>query len=482
MKPYFDNLSERIIEQLNQAEHQILVAVAWITETKIIDALAEKARQGIKVEILISAKTFDEKHKEKQDSYTQYLFLSNCLVYKIGVDADFAPLMHHKFCVIDNHILITGSYNWTVKASSNDEDIIINDDFEFAQHYIDRFIELKQKLSTERLWFNRLSYSWQQIFKKVIGIDHEPSENELNKIKSLTELDISAAPKTMRDKWEIDFFNELIQDNENLDDLNEDIYRRIAHIEFEAVKDLEPISFLKKLRILNCSGTDIQSLVPVSKLKLLEDLDISMIEETLLDFAPLKSLTGLKRIHLGCTKINNWEFISYLKNLEEIHFSAACIMKNVSITTLMPLKKLIKLKYLDINGLQVDSLEPLTELVELESLYADYTLVNDLSPLYNLERLREVYVPDTTVSKKNLKALEENNPSYYLHKRKRDEENKKSSEEFDRMHQEMLASIGMTEDEYDKMIEEKTKQAMDRIEKNGFGNDTKFDDIIETPF
>ena len=38
------------------------------------------------------------------------------------------PLMHHKFCVIDAKTVITGSYNWSKKARSNDENITIMTD------------------------------------------------------------------------------------------------------------------------------------------------------------------------------------------------------------------------------------------------------------------------------------------------------------------------------------------------------------------
>ena len=33
--------------------------------------------------------------------------------------------MHHKFCIIDDSILINGSYNWTNRAKNNLENILI---------------------------------------------------------------------------------------------------------------------------------------------------------------------------------------------------------------------------------------------------------------------------------------------------------------------------------------------------------------------
>jgi phosphatidylserine/phosphatidylglycerophosphate/cardiolipin synthase-like enzyme len=33
--------------------------------------------------------------------------------------------MHHKFCIIDGYVVITGSYNWSYNAENNDENILI---------------------------------------------------------------------------------------------------------------------------------------------------------------------------------------------------------------------------------------------------------------------------------------------------------------------------------------------------------------------
>jgi hypothetical protein len=50
--------------------------------------------------------------------------------------------MHHKFCVIDHRIVITGSYNWTNNAEKNDENIVIVEDYTLALEYADAFLAL----------------------------------------------------------------------------------------------------------------------------------------------------------------------------------------------------------------------------------------------------------------------------------------------------------------------------------------------------
>jgi len=51
--------------------------------------------------------------------------------------------MHDKFCVIDNQIVITGSYNWSNNAEfKNDENVTIENDPDQATRYSEEFRRL----------------------------------------------------------------------------------------------------------------------------------------------------------------------------------------------------------------------------------------------------------------------------------------------------------------------------------------------------
>ncbi|XP_021179773.1 mitochondrial cardiolipin hydrolase isoform X1 [Fundulus heteroclitus] len=51
--------------------------------------------------------------------------------------------MHHKFAVVDGRLLITGSLNWTLQAvQSNRENILITDEAELVQPFIEEFHRL----------------------------------------------------------------------------------------------------------------------------------------------------------------------------------------------------------------------------------------------------------------------------------------------------------------------------------------------------
>lgn len=61
-------------------------------------------------------------------------------------------IMHNKFAVIDNKIVITGSYNWTASAGErNDENLLVIDDKNIIEKYQNQFSNLwNNKYSLER--------------------------------------------------------------------------------------------------------------------------------------------------------------------------------------------------------------------------------------------------------------------------------------------------------------------------------------------
>ncbi|WMJ75364.1 phospholipase D-like domain-containing protein [Cytophagaceae bacterium ABcell3] len=405
MIPYFENIDERLVEQLNLATDNIKVAVAWISDPKLIKTLAFKAMQGVKVEIIVSAKPFSENFKRNQDLAFRVLFMNKCKIYKIGSSYnDFSPLMHNKFCIIDNNVIITGSYNWTVKAPKNQENIIIIKDSKVAKQYVDKFEEIKQGVHQNILWFNELDIRWQERIKEILSLSSEPTDKEIEGLLRLSEIDISDAPFSMREMWVEDRLDNLIGKGEiSNNDIN--FYKSIFLDEVRSISDLSPLSYFKELKALNCSGTDVKSLKPISNLIKLEKLDIGGIECIELDFEHLKELTNLKSLSCGHLKIKNFEAIRFLKNLEEICFSYGVITKNDDIQSLEPLRNLKKLKILDISGLQVSNIEPLSDLIDLEIFRAEYTNVKDLSILFRLPKLKIVDVFTAPVDEHELNKL-----------------------------------------------------------------------------
>lgn len=134
----FDNIEQRILTEIKEAHYSIFVSVAWFTNKKLFNALLEKAKNNCYVSIIIQ---LDEINSQSGIDYDQIKTgRSEC--FKISKDAE---LLHDKFCVIDFQKVITGSYNWTYKASHNSENILILNDPSVATQYISRFEQQKSK-------------------------------------------------------------------------------------------------------------------------------------------------------------------------------------------------------------------------------------------------------------------------------------------------------------------------------------------------
>ena len=134
----FENIEQCILKEIEDAHYAIFVSVAWFTNKKLFNALLEKAKNNCYVSIIIQ---LDEINSQCGIDYSQIqVGRSEC--FQISKDAE---LLHDKFCVIDFKKVITGSYNWTYKASQNSENILILNDPSVASQYISRFEQQKAK-------------------------------------------------------------------------------------------------------------------------------------------------------------------------------------------------------------------------------------------------------------------------------------------------------------------------------------------------
>jgi uncharacterized protein (TIGR02145 family) len=109
----FDNIAKRIEEQINLAEDKIFIAVAWFTNKNLFQALCKKASEGVKVKLVISD---NEINRNSTINHSDI---------QIGKSKLYWIETHNKFCIIDDYVVITGSYNWSYKAENNIENIII---------------------------------------------------------------------------------------------------------------------------------------------------------------------------------------------------------------------------------------------------------------------------------------------------------------------------------------------------------------------
>lgn len=138
----FENIEQRIIQEIEAAHYAIFVSVAWFTNKRLFNALLEKAKSNCYVSIIVQ---LDDINSQSGINYDEIKTgRSEC--FFISKEAE---LIHDKFCVIDFKKVITGSYNWTYKASQNSENVIILSDPSVAAQYITRFEQQKAKFEVE---------------------------------------------------------------------------------------------------------------------------------------------------------------------------------------------------------------------------------------------------------------------------------------------------------------------------------------------
>ena len=138
-----DNPQKEIIKNINQAEAFINIAMYIFTDREIAIPLVKARERGAKVRLYLDKDQVDYKYSQ-----------SRFLVQK-GIKTRISSnnyIMHHKFAIIDNRILLTGSYNWTFSANNrNDENIMVIDDPRTIKIFQNQFVNLwTNKYSLER--------------------------------------------------------------------------------------------------------------------------------------------------------------------------------------------------------------------------------------------------------------------------------------------------------------------------------------------
>jgi phosphatidylserine/phosphatidylglycerophosphate/cardiolipin synthase-like enzyme len=115
--PFFSDIRQEIIKSLDEATEEILVAVYWFTNHDLFNKLCDKVREGKKVELIIHNDFINNRNAGLD--FQAFIDIGGHFFFS---DAD--NPMHNKFCVIDNKILINGSYNWTYFAENKNSENI----------------------------------------------------------------------------------------------------------------------------------------------------------------------------------------------------------------------------------------------------------------------------------------------------------------------------------------------------------------------
>lgn len=135
--------NEEILKQvqnyLTLAQRNVKIAVSWFTNYTLFKQVKEIAKSGIKVQLITN---------NDLTNNGGYCLDFNELI-NAGIEislVEYPHLVHHKFCIIDDVIVLNGSYNWTRFSAKNYENImVISGDGAVVRQFTDEFEEILSK-------------------------------------------------------------------------------------------------------------------------------------------------------------------------------------------------------------------------------------------------------------------------------------------------------------------------------------------------
>jgi phosphatidylserine/phosphatidylglycerophosphate/cardiolipin synthase-like enzyme len=130
-----DGVAEHISEILTDAEESIYFMAFSFTTDDFGEAIREQAENGLTVAGVM------EEQQVKSNIGTEYDFFKQAEL-DVFMDGNEGQ-MHHKTMIVDENIVITGSYNFSRSAEiRNDENVIIIHNEKIADYYMQEFLRV----------------------------------------------------------------------------------------------------------------------------------------------------------------------------------------------------------------------------------------------------------------------------------------------------------------------------------------------------
>lgn len=134
-----EEILKQVQNNLTLAKQNVKIAVSWFTNYTLFKQVKEIAKSGIKVQLITN---------NDLTNNGGYCLDFNELI-NVGVEislVEYPHLVHHKFCIIDDVIVLNGSYNWTRFSAKNYENImVISGDGAVVRQFTDEFEEILSK-------------------------------------------------------------------------------------------------------------------------------------------------------------------------------------------------------------------------------------------------------------------------------------------------------------------------------------------------
>jgi phosphatidylserine/phosphatidylglycerophosphate/cardiolipin synthase-like enzyme len=122
-----------VIDVINRSEKEVLVQAYGFTHNGIAQALVKAQERGVDVRILLDQKS------ETTNRYVIDLFITHQV--RMRFDGNHA-IAHNKVMIVDNNIVMTGSFNFTNSAQTrNAENLLVLRSIDLAKSYKSNWLE-----------------------------------------------------------------------------------------------------------------------------------------------------------------------------------------------------------------------------------------------------------------------------------------------------------------------------------------------------
>lgn len=138
-----EDCRRKLLDLCVSARTSLDISVFTLSDDRLSRAIVDTHKRGVKVRLITdNDKSLDE------GSDVEYLAAEG-----IEVRMDNTPNhMHHKFAVIDQRILVNGSFNWTRSATEyNQENILVTDEPGLVVAYLHEFESLWEEFALNPL-------------------------------------------------------------------------------------------------------------------------------------------------------------------------------------------------------------------------------------------------------------------------------------------------------------------------------------------
>lgn len=134
----------KIADLCHQANSNLDICVFTISDDRLTQSIVSAHKRGVNVRLITD-------NDKVNDLGSDVVYLSQQGI-RIRTD-NTAYHMHHKFMLVDQSVLVNGSFNWTRSASKNNqENILVTDDAKLVNLFLVKFDQLWQQFDHSSLY------------------------------------------------------------------------------------------------------------------------------------------------------------------------------------------------------------------------------------------------------------------------------------------------------------------------------------------